>query len=347
MGDAFFGTIDTEEKAYILGCIALNGVIYDNSIIIETSEKNNILYKIQKILQDVDAYQNNKFFITKSRFNKHFLTISSQTMRDNIVAQIGFGIRFPIFTQSANIDDKLIYAFIRGYFDCSGYINIRKKTYPEAIFKSSSWHFLCHVRHVMKIPCTMDWNTLVFKGINSIDFLGKLYGYNPSIYSDAKYNLYKRVLKWKPRGTRNQIILPKFKYVLMTDKAIAPKKANISDAGWDVHIVRKIKEENGIIYYGTDLQIQPDPIYYFDLVARSSLCKYGYILANSVGIIDNAYTGEIIIPLAKIGNKQIELNLPIRAAQLIPRRVINMVSERVLALDNTSRSVGGFGSTGK
>lgn len=42
-----------------------------------------------------------------------------------------------------------------------------------------------------------------------------------------------------------------------------------------------------------------DTGYYLQVFPRSSLSKSGYALANSVGIIDENYTGNIFIALTK------------------------------------------------
>ena len=52
--------------------------------------------------------------------------------------------------------------------------------------------------------------------------------------------------------------------------------------------------------YDTGIQVKPQYGYYFEIVPRSSLSKSGYILANSIGIIDPSYSGNLYIVLIKI-----------------------------------------------
>ena len=104
---------------------------------------------------------------------------------------------------------------------------------------------------------------------------------------------------------------------------------------------------NGVKLYDTGLSIAPGKGYYVDLVARSSLMKQGYMLANGIGIIDNHYRGPLLVGLFKFDEKASDLVLPMRVAQLIPRKIINLGVVPVEDLGTTKRGEGGFGSTGK
>jgi len=126
-----------------------------------------------------------------------------------------------------------------------------------------------------------------------------------------------------------------------------PVRAHPTDAGFDVTIVDVLKKHGDVTFFGTGIQVCPPDGFYFDLVPRSSISKTGYILANSVGIIDPGYTGEIIVALRKIDQGAKDLELPIRIAQLIPRRIHSdiVLTECFGGLKPTDRGDGGFGST--
>lgn len=90
--------------------------------------------------------------------------------------------------------------------------------------------------------------------------------------------------------------------------------------------------------YDTDM-----PIGYY-LYARSSISKTGLRLANSVGIIDSGYRGNIMAYFDVIKNDTVEVYqrlVQICAPDLGPFKV-----ELVDSLDETERGEGGFGSTG-
>jgi dUTP pyrophosphatase len=131
-------------------------------------------------------------------------------------------------------------------------------------------------------------------------------------------------------------------------QAVAPSKANASDSGYDLVLVDKIKEVDGVAYYDTGIQVAPPTGFYFDLVGRSSIAKTGYMLANNIGIIDNSYRGNIIVALVKINQDMPDLVLPARLVQIIPRKVWNLPFEDIgdQDLTATARGAGGFGSSG-
>ncbi|RUM44872.1 MAG: dUTP pyrophosphatase [Desulfurobacterium sp.] len=136
-----------------------------------------------------------------------------------------------------------------------------------------------------------------------------------------------------------------FKFSL-EEGALPPFKKRVSDSGWDLHLVKLIKKEGNLYFFDTGVRVSPPPGFYFDLVPRSSIYKSGFILANSVGIIDMTYRGTIKVPLVKLDPEKPDPELPWRAVQLIPRRFYPLEAEEVSSLDQTLRGEGGFGSTG-
>lgn len=81
--------------------------------------------------------------------------------------------------------------------------------------------------------------------------------------------------------------------------------------------------------------------------ARSGLStKHGLTLANSVGTIDSDYRGEVIVPLINLGQQPFEVTHGLRLAQLVIAPVVRVLIEELPELGQTSRGVGGFGSTG-
>ena len=85
------------------------------------------------------------------------------------------------------------------------------------------------------------------------------------------------------------------------------------------------------------------PVAYY-LYARSSIVKTGFRLANSVGIIDSGYRGNLMAYFDVIKNDRVEVYqrlVQICAYDLKPFKI-----ELVDSLDETERGHGGFGSTG-
>ena len=88
-----------------------------------------------------------------------------------------------------------------------------------------------------------------------------------------------------------------------------------------------------------------------DLVAlvfpRSGLAtRSGLVLANSVGVIDADYRGEIFCPMVNRGSAPVTIEPSDRIAQMVfmPIAVAHLVETE--NLEPTDRGTGGFGSTG-
>lgn len=141
-----------------------------------------------------------------------------------------------------------------------------------------------------------------------------------------------------------------FEYALTDPLGVPPHKTRVSDSGFDLSLVAKRKVvSDTCVVYGTGVAVCPPAGFYFDLVPRSSFASRcpGYVLANSVGIIDQGYTGEIMVMLMKVDPDAPDVQLPCKCVQLIPRQWFPL---RPTPVDNknfrsSDRGAGGFGST--
>lgn len=80
---------------------------------------------------------------------------------------------------------------------------------------------------------------------------------------------------------------------------------------------------------------------------RSGLAtRSGLVLANTVGVIDADYRGEIFCPMVNRGKEPVVIEPGDRIAQMVfmPIAVAELVEAE--HLDTTARGAGGFGSTG-
>lgn len=125
------------------------------------------------------------------------------------------------------------------------------------------------------------------------------------------------------------------------------------------------------IQYHTDLYIEPcvdDKIYHTNIFPRSSISNKNLMLANSIGLIDAGYRGELLVRfnyitqsedlIAKIQGHQVtapiftKVNMEKiytkgeRIAQLVIAETHAVEFEIVEELSDTDRGNGGFGSTG-
>lgn len=82
------------------------------------------------------------------------------------------------------------------------------------------------------------------------------------------------------------------------------------------------------------------------LYARSSISKTPLGLANSIGIIDYGYRGEICAVVRNFSDKPFEIKQGDRYFQLCAPDLLPIQIQIVQELDSTIRGSGGFGSTG-
>ena len=166
--------------------------------------------------------------------------------------------------------------------------------------------------------------------------------------------------------------------------SILPKNLTQYDVGYDIvatshpAISGEYNEEVGAwsridyIQYHTDLYIEPrledGKIFHTNIFPRSSISKYNLVLANSIGLIDAGYRGELLVRFkyvtqpediyARIQGHQ--STIPIftnvnmdriyskgdRIAQLVIAETHPVEFELSDELSDTDRGSGGFGSTG-
>jgi dUTP pyrophosphatase len=139
----------------------------------------------------------------------------------------------------------------------------------------------------------------------------------------------------------------KVKIKKLHPNAVKPKYAKENDAGMDLVATEIISETPSQITYGMGLAIEiPDGMVGL-IFPRSSIRNTGLTLSNSVGVIDAGYRGELQATFNKNGVKDEFYKVGDRVCQIIivPHPIIQIVE--VNELSESSRGIGGFGSTGK
>ena len=129
-----------------------------------------------------------------------------------------------------------------------------------------------------------------------------------------------------------------------------PQRAHPKDVGLDLTAMAVEPQNERLFFIDTGVSVEPPAGYYLEVVARSSLSKTDFILANSVGIIDPDYRGRIRLALRYLGKESgVEAAAELigrRGAQLILRRREEATVEVVSELGATVRGGEGFGSSG-
>jgi len=129
-------------------------------------------------------------------------------------------------------------------------------------------------------------------------------------------------------------------------EAIAPTYAKEGDAAMDMYAAEVMKNKYGNYVYLTGVALEIPPGFVGLLFPRSSVSKTSMSLANSVGVVDSGYRGEIMFKYRHINNLNPFYKTGERVGQLmiIPYPKIELIE--VEELSTTDRGDGGFGSTG-
>lgn len=165
----------------------------------------------------------------------------------------------------------------------------------------------------------------------------------------------------------------KVKVELLSDTAKIPTRAHSTDTGYDLTITGVSKIVDDVIFFKTDLSLQPPRGYYFEVVPRSSISKLPLSMANSIGVIDESYRGEVLIPV-RVNHPGTKMD---SRSSVYPQGIVNIfglnpqtmsaLSDLIIknkpklfqailrkrndcdfvvdGLDDTERAEGGFGST--
>lgn len=138
----------------------------------------------------------------------------------------------------------------------------------------------------------------------------------------------------------------------LNENALIPVQADSGSAGMDlIATSEKFFIEGSVNYieYGTSLAVEIPEGYMGLILPRSSVSSNTtLVLANSVGLIDSSYRGELklrfktLVPMAakkyKVGDK---------VGQLVILPYPKVQFKEVDELSQTERGEGGFGSSGK
>ena len=120
------------------------------------------------------------------------------------------------------------------------------------------------------------------------------------------------------------------------------------DAGLDLYVLHTINISPGETL-PIKLGIACEPVdgrAYF-LMPRSSISKTPLRLANSIGLIDGGYRGELIAMCDNVKAEPYTVEEGQRLFQIVACDCSPITYELVEELSETTRGIGGFGSTGK
>jgi deoxyuridine 5'-triphosphate nucleotidohydrolase len=332
------------ENGYILGLILLNidNDNYSDDNIICNFKKDSINDNIKDILKFIGN-------ITYNINNIQFL-LSNKDIINNIKNIISSNdLRYPSYNDIINNNHNYL-GIIKALFEFYGNISYNNyESYAYISYKNEK--LINNIKDKINIPSIIikgdNIVTLKYDNVNCIDFLGLLYHINDIFNENELFDkyLYKKFINIINNNNNND--LPKIKIYKSDNNAILPSKSRTSDAGYDLTIINEVKTfNNKTKLYDTGIKLDIPNGYYIEVFPRSSLSKSGYMLANSVGIIDQGYRGNIYIALTKIDESSKDLELPFKCCQMIlKKQYYSTIKQTFDDLIITDRNVGGYGST--
>lgn len=139
--------------------------------------------------------------------------------------------------------------------------------------------------------------------------------------------------------------------VKLTAPNARPTRAHATDAGADLRSTSDITiYPNEIKSVGTGVAMKIPEGYVGLVFSRSGMGKSGVTLANSVGVIDAEYRGELKVMLQNFGQDPFQINIGDRIAQIVLMPIILPEFQQFEGSEedwnNSARGTNGFGSSG-
>ena len=135
---------------------------------------------------------------------------------------------------------------------------------------------------------------------------------------------------------------------IMLDKgAFMPVREHAQDAGLDLRAKERVKIWPGMsAAIDTGVHIELPPGYYGKIESKSGL-NVKYDVVSCGGVIDEGYTGSIVVKLYNFGQNAHVFEPGDKVAQLVIQPYVTPDLFLVDELSDTERGSDGFGSTGK
>ena len=127
-----------------------------------------------------------------------------------------------------------------------------------------------------------------------------------------------------------------------------PSYATPGAAGLDIRAAEDVDIEPGDrAAVGTGMRLEIPEGFEGQVRPRSGIAlKHGVTLLNSPGTVDSDYRGEVRVIMINLGNEKFSVRRGDRIGQIVFAPCARAKIEETGELSGTSRSSGGFGSTG-
>lgn len=135
--------------------------------------------------------------------------------------------------------------------------------------------------------------------------------------------------------------------VKLDPDSFMPERAHSTDAGMDLRTPRNVYvAPHGSATIDTGVHLQIPHGYFGKIESKSGLnVKHGIVACG--GVIDEGYTGSIVVKLYNMSDKPFEFRWGEKVAQIIIQPYLAPELELADELDDSERGANGFGSTGR
>lgn len=134
--------------------------------------------------------------------------------------------------------------------------------------------------------------------------------------------------------------------IALDEEAYAPTRAHDTDAGMDLYSREDaIVREGGSYIFRTGVHVQLPHGTGGLVVSKSGLNIFSDIITT--GLIDEGYTGEVLVKLYNLGDTPYRVKLGDKIAQLVVFDVRYVAPVIVPEIEGGARGNHGFGSTGR
>ncbi len=134
--------------------------------------------------------------------------------------------------------------------------------------------------------------------------------------------------------------------IMLDEGAFIPTRAHEKDAGLDLYAMEGQivpARESAIFDTGVHVELPPNTVGF--VKSKSGLnVKHGI---TSEGVIDEGYTGSIVVKLYNHSGYDYKVNAGDKISQLVILPTLKPTLEEVDSLDDTDRGNKGFGSSGR
>ncbi|NDA63944.1 MAG: hypothetical protein EBX50_18240 [Chitinophagia bacterium] len=253
-----------KNDAYLLGWIIGNSIIYYDKIFFYIKNCNkDIVSKLYKIFTTTCNIDDSLLYYNMTKNMDFFLKVSSSGYIKYITRLLNLYKKDPIrrsFLKDQinfpTIPDDLLYIFVRGLFDSSGFI-FRKNNKIYCGIRIPCKDFLIKLLNNLCINTNIMYNNkynnyyFTIENMDALDFMHMIYNTSHEnndldshiICSDLilnrKYELYQTLKNIYPENNSKMSLY--FKYYKTDKNAVSPFKSYYSNSGYNLTLIKKIK----------------------------------------------------------------------------------------------------------